>query len=80
MPQPTLAQLGAAIRDLRYQRDLTIEVLAEEAGLHTVSISRIETGNQNPTWMALCGIADALEVDLLDLIRLAEGKPTASSR
>lgn len=79
MPQPTLAQLGAAIRDLRHQRALTIEALATEAGLHTVSISRIETGNQNPTWIALCGIAEALEVSVLELIRLAEDKPAARS-
>jgi len=79
VPQPTLAQLGAAIRELRTQRSLTIETLAHEAHLHTVSISRIETGQQNLTWLALSGIAAALDVEILELVRLALAKePTAS--
>ena len=44
--QPTLAQLGAAIRRLRDQRQWTLEELAGEADLHTLSIFRIETGVQ----------------------------------
>lgn len=71
VPQPTLAQLGAAIRELREARALTIEGLAEEAKLHTVSISRIEAGGQNPTWTALSGIASALDVEIVDLVRRA---------
>jgi transcriptional regulator with XRE-family HTH domain len=73
--QPTLAQLGAAIRDVRTNRSLTIEALANEAELHPVSISRIEAGEQNLTWTALAGIATALDVELLELVRLAAGAP-----
>lgn len=72
MPQPTLAQLGAAIRALREGRSLSIEALAAEADLHTVSISRIEGGKQNPTWVALTKIAGALDVQMVDLVRLAD--------
>jgi len=71
MPQPTLAQLGAAIRSLREARSMSIESLAGEADLHTVSVSRIEGGKQNPTWMALSSLADVLDVELVDLVRLA---------
>lgn len=74
MPQPTLAQLGAAIRELREERALTIETLADEAGLHAVSVSRIETGNQNPTWTALTGIAVALEVNVGEIVQRAGGR------
>jgi XRE family transcriptional regulator, regulator of sulfur utilization len=77
VPQPTLAQLGAAIRKLRTRRSLSIEALAGESGLHTVSISRIEAGNQNPTWLALSGIANALEVEIVDLARLAGEQSTS---
>jgi transcriptional regulator with XRE-family HTH domain len=74
VPQPTLAQLGAAIRELRTQRSLTLETLAHEAHLHPVSISRIEAGDQNLTWLALSGIAAALDVEILELVRLALAK------
>lgn len=75
MPQPTLAQLGVAIRNLREGRELSIEALAAEAHLHTVSVSRIEGGKQNPTWLALSNLATALNVELVDLVRLAAEQP-----
>jgi transcriptional regulator with XRE-family HTH domain len=71
VPQPTLAQLGTAIRSLREKRELTHEDLAHEAGFHRVSISRIERGEQNLTWIALGNLATALDVEPLDLVRLA---------
>lgn len=78
-PQPTLAQLGAAIRSVRAERDLSIGALADRAGLHAVSVSRIEGGKQNLTWSALSGLAVALDVELLDLVRLAGEQPGADS-
>ena len=75
MPQPTLAQLGAAIRGVRESRGLSIEALASEADLHTVSVSRIEGGTQNLTWQALSNLAEALEVELIDLVQLAGEQP-----
>jgi transcriptional regulator with XRE-family HTH domain len=71
VPQPTLAQLGAAIRTVRESRDLSIEALAAEADLHAVSVSRIEGGKQNPTWIALSNLATALDVEMIELIKLA---------
>lgn len=78
MPQPTLTQLGAAIRNLRVGRELSIEALAGKAELHTVSVSRIEGGKQNPTWTALSNLATALEVEMVDLVRLAAEQPNSS--
>jgi transcriptional regulator with XRE-family HTH domain len=75
VPQPTLAQLGAAIRALREGRSLSIEALAGEAKLHTTSVSRIERGKQNASWLALSSIATVLEVELIDLVRLATEQP-----
>lgn len=71
MSQPTLAQLGAVIRELRKQRSLTIEALADQAGMHAVSISRIEAGDQNVTWTHLGSIATTLGVEVLELVRMA---------
>ncbi len=76
MPQPTLAQLGSAIRSLRKERKLTHEDLANEAGFHRVSISRIERGEHNLSWTGLMRIATALDVELVDLVRLAGEQPT----
>ncbi len=75
MSQPTLTQLGTAIRGLREERELTSEGLAHETGLHRFSISRIEGGKQNPTWVALSKIATALDVALVDLVKRASEQP-----
>ena len=40
-----------------------------------MSVSRIEHGKQNPSWLALSRIADVLDVELLDLVRLAGEQP-----
>jgi transcriptional regulator with XRE-family HTH domain len=77
--QPSLAQLGAAIRTLREKRGLTAEALAAETELHVVSVSRIENGRQNPTWIALLSIADVLDVEMIDLIRLAATQPASGT-
>ena len=71
MPQPTLAQLGAAIRVFRVGRSLSIEALAGEAGLQTSTVSGIELGKGNPTWKTLSKIVDVLDVEIVDLVRLA---------
>ena len=77
VPQPSLVQLGTAIRTLREKRGLSIEALAGEAELHAVSISRIERGKQNASWIALLSIATVLDVEMLDLVKLAVKQPRA---
>ncbi len=69
---PTSAELGAAIRELRRRRELTIEALAWAARIHTTYLSGIERGERNPSWEKIRSIAAALEVDALALVRLAE--------
>jgi transcriptional regulator with XRE-family HTH domain len=76
MSQPTLAQLGTAIRSLRVEHGLTIEALAEKAGLHWTSIARIEKGGQNPTWTALTRMAAGLDLDLVELVQIAAEQPS----
>jgi transcriptional regulator with XRE-family HTH domain len=77
--QPRSAQLGAAIRSLRKARKLSIEALAAQAGIHWTSLSRIERGEQNPSWDAVAELATVLEIDTAELARLAAkqnaGKP-----
>jgi transcriptional regulator with XRE-family HTH domain len=75
--QPTSAQLGAAIRQVRKSRGLSIEDLAAEAGLHWTSVSRIENGRQSPTWDSIADLATALKIDIADLARVAAEQPAS---
>jgi transcriptional regulator with XRE-family HTH domain len=54
---------------------MSIEALASEADMHSYSVSRIERGEQNPSWITLASLADALDVDVIELIQLAGKKP-----
>ncbi len=67
-PQPAL---GKAIRQLREDRGLTQEALAQEAGITVGHMSMIERGHSNPTWATVKGIAKGLGVSLIDLTTVA---------
>lgn len=75
-PQTTSAQLGAAIR-LRRESvgGMSIEALASEAEIHWTYLSGIENGKRNPSWDVLCRIASALDIEILELVRLAGDQP-----
>lgn len=68
------ADLGNAIRRQRNKRDLTIESLALDAGMHPTYLSGIERGVRNPTWAKLAGLAEALEVPLSVIVLDAEDR------
>ncbi|CAH1745180.1 protein of unknown function [Thauera humireducens] len=56
------------LRQLRKERGLSQEVLAERAGLHRNFISLIERGESQPTIDTLFRLADALGVPAVDLV------------
>ena len=60
--------LGARIRELRTQQDLSQEDLANEADVPLSQIGRIERGENNPTISTLYVIALALKVELKVLV------------
>ncbi|HEX5714304.1 MAG TPA: helix-turn-helix transcriptional regulator [Solirubrobacterales bacterium] len=68
-PQPAL---GAAIRQLRIDRDATQEAVAHAAGITTATLGVIERGLSNPTWATVKGIAAALGVSMAELAKRAE--------
>jgi transcriptional regulator with XRE-family HTH domain len=72
---PTPERLGAAIRRLRTDRELTVEQLASTAGIHWTYLSGIERGVRNPSWKVLVGIAGSLDVRVSELVRKAEDRP-----
>lgn len=67
-PQPAL---GKAIRQVRKERSMTQEALAQEAGVTVGHLSMIERGHSNPTWATVKAIAVALEVPLAGMAKLA---------
>lgn len=68
----TSAQLGAAIRRIRHERELSVEALASEAEIHWTYLSGIERGRRNPSWKVVGSIAASLGVEISELARLAE--------
>lgn len=67
-PQPAL---GKAIRQLREERGMTQEALAQEAGVTVGHMSMIERGHSNPTWGTVSGIASALGVSIAEVAKLS---------
>ena len=60
-------QLGARIRYLRQQKNMTIEDLALEAEINRNYLCDLERGTRNPTVVALNKIAKALDINLSTL-------------
>jgi transcriptional regulator with XRE-family HTH domain len=67
-----LAALGAAIRALRTQADLSAAELSERTEVEPALLSAIEEGRREPTWGDLRRIARGLETPLEELLALAE--------
>ncbi len=66
------ADLGRALRRLRLARNLTIEGLARDAGMHPTYLSAIERGISNPTFGKLADLAEVLEVPVSIIVSTAE--------
>ncbi|MCA0931325.1 helix-turn-helix domain-containing protein [Lutimonas saemankumensis] len=63
------SQLAIRIKELRSQKGMSQEFLAEESGLSLRTIQRVEKGESNPTGDSLKRLANALNItpdDLLD--------------
>lgn len=80
-----LRALGHAIRQVREDRNLSQERLAELAGLHRTYISSVEQGRRNLSIENIHKIARAMGVSMTELIqlcedRLDEGKQTGEGR
>jgi transcriptional regulator with XRE-family HTH domain len=67
-PQPAL---GKAIRQLRNERGMTQEALAQEAGVTVGHLSMIERGHSNPTWATVKATMAALNMSMEKLAKLA---------
>lgn len=73
------AALGTAVRQLRVQRGMSQESLADAAGVHVTYLSGIERGLRNPSLDKLNAIAAALEISTLMLISEADERPPSGA-
>jgi len=63
------AALGSLVRDLREARELSLTALASAAGVAKQAVANLEKGEVVPSLVTLAQLADALGVDLLELVR-----------
>ncbi|MEO7018555.1 MAG: helix-turn-helix transcriptional regulator [Ktedonobacteraceae bacterium] len=62
--------MGRVIRRTRQERHLTIKELGEKAGLSEIYVGEIERGQKYPSSRVLESIAQALDMDIADLLEL----------
>lgn len=65
----TQEMLGQTIREIREQREMTQQQLADACGIHRVFMQRIEKGKENPSTRTIIGIAAALQILPSELFR-----------
>jgi len=65
---------GTMIREYRKQKGWTQKRLSQESGINESSIKQYELGTRNPKPDTLTKIAQALEVDMVDLIPQQEAE------
>ena len=59
---------GRALRELRQQKEMSQEALAEAAGLDRSFVSLVERGIQSPNIVVLLKIAEVLKVSASNLV------------
>src|SRR5438552_1259873 len=74
---PVTALLGRRLHALRVLRKLTQEDLGERAGVSGKFVGQVERGVANPSLKVLDRLSQALAVNLPDLFRFEETRPTA---
>ncbi len=60
--------VGARIREIRESLNMEQQQLAARIDIEKSSMSRIESGKTNPTLWTLAKIANALEVEIYELL------------
>ena len=66
-------RLGDRVRALRRGAGLTLNELAERAGVSRAMLSKVERGEKNPTLVVAARVAEGLGVTLTRLIETEEG-------
>lgn len=83
MKPPLALQFGSCVRSLRNEAGLSQVVFAERCGFYQTYLSRIETGQANPSLNAIEVIANALGLDvftLFDAVKVHRATPSPRAR
>jgi len=64
--------LGEAIEELRDEEELTLEALAEQAGMRFQTVSDLERGVTNPKLTTLLQVCEGFDIELSELTKRAE--------
>jgi len=70
--QKLLKILGQRLKDIRNEKGLTLKELGYKIDKDPQSISRVEMGDTNPTYLYLLEVCKGLEVDLSEVIKSQE--------
>lgn len=65
------ARVAQLLREEREKRKLSMNLVAERAGLSQQMVSYVERSMRNPTLETLLRISDAMEVDFVTLLQKA---------
>lgn len=70
--QAVCARVARLLRQEREKRGLSMNLVAERAGLSQQMVSYVERDMRNPTLETLLRIASALEIDLAKVLQSAQ--------
>jgi transcriptional regulator with XRE-family HTH domain len=79
-PPAVSVLLGRRTLALRTLRNLTQEELGERAGVSGKFVGQIERGTGNPSLKTMAALAQALGIELWELVRFEESRPEGSPR
>ena len=71
--------LGSAVRTLRERAGLSPAELAQRAGISISLLSRIESGDDDPSWGDMRRVARGLDVSMEELSEVAEANEKGES-
>lgn len=80
MRERVQVSFGSRVRQLRLAAELTQEDLAHRCGLFRTYMSRIETGNANPTLTMIHALASSLRVPVTSLFEADNPSPAGAKR
>lgn len=69
-----IINIGITITELRNERKISQETLAERSGIHRTYLSEVEGGKRNPTIAVLNKIIVALDISMTDFFERVGGK------
>lgn len=70
MKKELLVRFGERIKNLRKERGWSQERFAEETGFHRTYIGMIERGERNPSLINVNVFAEALGINISELLKL----------